>query len=75
MIVPNSSEMGRLQFSPFLLVDTILGYAQNSSEKRQVATVLIAFQKSFVKIRERCEPIGRKKEVKIQGELANSVKY
>jgi ABC-type Fe3+-hydroxamate transport system substrate-binding protein len=43
------------------LVDTFLRFGQNSFEEQQAATVLAAFQKSFAQIREKYEPIGRKR--------------
>jgi hypothetical protein len=42
------------------LVDIFLEFAHNSFEKRQAATVLAAFQKSFVKIWEMYDPQGRR---------------
>jgi hypothetical protein len=43
----------------FLLVDTFLGFAQNSFEERQATSD--TFQKSFAKIREKYQPKGRKR--------------
>jgi hypothetical protein len=41
------------------LVDTLVGFAQNSFKNSR--RLLVAFQKSFATIREKYEPIGRKR--------------
>jgi hypothetical protein len=43
-----------------LLVDEFLGFAYNSFEKGNAATVLAAFQNKFVKIQEMHKPIERR---------------
>jgi hypothetical protein len=41
------------------LVNTVLGFVQNSVEKGQAATYYSTFLQSFVKIQEMYQPIGR----------------